>query len=827
MDQIVLSEFRLIRIPVTMANEKNGTFDGSKSNGHSNKIGLQRSWLRRETAIPAAQFQGSLSSQKTNGLSNNIGLQWSWLQHEAAMPAAQLQDSLSSEKMNGLSDNIGSQRSWSQQEEAVPAAQLLPAAQYQGSLSSEQTITTTDGDSDDKETYSDIVLKYISDMLMDENMEDKKCMYQECSALQATVKPFYDILGENYPPQGMCSKSKIGQNQNQLLNYTKDDVPYKIEDSSWIGEFFNSQMPTGFESPLSANLSAGYSSQYSFSSSGSSTVIDGLPDSPIYEINLSEYFSENKQDSGLGEFEEASQVVPKLNMGISAENGRVMRAPKKETDLELKVGKREDAIGVPFQMNATHSDDENGPKRQKDPHREDLDLEDRQSNKHSAVYSDNVIRTESFDEVLLCGGRNGKNFADMQVQVLQNGVQKSVQNGSMKGSQGPKTVGKKQGKKEVVDLRSLLLICAQSVAADDTRGANETLKQIRQHASAYGDGSQRLANYFADGIAARLSGSGGRLFTMISSGALSSAAEILKAYQLLLVATPFKKISHFMTYQTVLNVAEGETRLHIVDFGILYGFQWPSLIQCLANRPGGPPMLRITGIEFPQPGFRPAERIEETGRRLEDYAKSFGVPFEYQAIATKWENLDVEELGLRSDEVLVVNCLGRLRNLLDETVVQDSPRNIVLNKIRSMNPRVFIQGVVNGAYNASFFITRFREALFHYSALFDALETTVPRDNQQRFLIEKEIFGREILNVVACEGSERLERPETYKQWQGRTQRAGFVQLPLDRSILSKSRDKVKTFYHKDFGVDEDGNWMLLGWKGRTIHALSTWRPST
>ena len=86
--------------------------------------------------------------------------------------------------------------------------------------------------------------------------------------------------------------------------------------------------------------------------------------------------------------------------------------------------------------------------------------------------------------------------------------------------------------------------------------------------------------------------------------------------------------------------------MHIVDFGILYGFQWPSLIQSLASRPGGPPMLRITGIDFPQPGFRAAERIEETGRRLADYAKSFGVPFEYHAIATKWENLDVEELSL-------------------------------------------------------------------------------------------------------------------------------------------------------------------------------------
>lgn len=720
-----------------------------------------------------------------------------------------------SNNMNRLSNNNGLQMPWLHQEAS------MPATQFRGSLSSEKSITTSDGESDDTEQYSDIVLKYISDMLMDENMEEKKCMYQECSALQATVKPFYDILGENYPPQGLCNSNMVGEKQKLSLNYYEDDVQNKIEDSSWIGEYFNSQMPWGFESPLTANPSAGYSSQYSFSSSGSSTVIDGLPDSPIYDLSL----SESKQGLGIGDFEETIQVVPKRNFVSGVENGLHFRAPKKEIDPDLQPGKRDDAIGVAFRMNAAHSDDENGPKRQKDPHREDLDLEDRQSNKLSAIYPDNVIRTESFDKVLLCSG-NSRIFSDLQLEILQNGVQKNVQSGSAKGSQGSKTRGRKQGKREVVDLRALLVHCAQAVATDDTRGANEILKQIRQHASAYGDGTQRLANYFADGLVARLSGSGGRLFTSLTSG-LTSAAEILKAYQLSLVAIPYKKISHIITYQTVLNVAEKSMRLHIVDFGILYGFQWPSLIQCLANRPGGPPMLRITGIDFPQPGFRAAERIEETGRRLADYAKSFGVPFEYHAIATKWENLDIEELSLRSDEVLVVNCLYRFRNLLDETVVVESPRNIVLNKIRSMNPRVFIHGVVNGAYNAPFFITRFREALFHYSALFDAMESVVPRDHPQRLMLEKELYGREILNVVACEGVERVERPETYKQWQVRIQRAGFVQLPLDRTILSKARDKVKSFYHKDFGVDEDGKWMLFGWKGRISNAMATWRPST
>ena len=80
----------------------------------------------------------------------------------------------------GVSNNIGLQRPWLQQETT------MPATQFRGSLSSEKSITIADGESEDTMLYSDIVLKYISDMLMDENMEEKKCLYQECSALQAT-----------------------------------------------------------------------------------------------------------------------------------------------------------------------------------------------------------------------------------------------------------------------------------------------------------------------------------------------------------------------------------------------------------------------------------------------------------------------------------------------------------------------------------------------------------------------------------------------------------------------------------------------------------------
>uniref|UniRef100_A0A6N2MIC2 Uncharacterized protein n=1 Tax=Salix viminalis TaxID=40686 RepID=A0A6N2MIC2_SALVM len=260
----------------------------------------------------------------------------------------------------------------------------------------------------------------------------------------------------------------------------------------------------------------------------------------------------------------------------------------------------------------------------------------------------------------------------------------------------------------------------------------------------------------------------------------------------------------------ILQAAEKATTLHIVDFGVLYGFQWPILIQQLSLLPNGPPKLRLTGIELPQQGSRPAERIEETGRRLAKYCERFKVPFEYNPIAAQnWERIPIEDLKINRDEVLAVHCQCRLKNLFDETVEVDCPKNAILKLIREMNPDIFVHTIMNGSYNAPFFLTRFREALFHFSSLFDMFDSTLPREDQARIMFEGEFYGRDAMNVVACEGQERVERPETYKQWQVRTARQGFKTLPLDQKLMTKFRGKLKNHYHKDFVIDEDNDWML------------------
>ncbi|PRQ34150.1 hypothetical protein RchiOBHm_Chr5g0065641 [Rosa chinensis] len=44
------------------------------------------------------------------------------------------------------------------------------------------------------------MLKYISDTLLEEDLEGKPCMLQNCLALQAAEKSFYDLLNPKYRP---------------------------------------------------------------------------------------------------------------------------------------------------------------------------------------------------------------------------------------------------------------------------------------------------------------------------------------------------------------------------------------------------------------------------------------------------------------------------------------------------------------------------------------------------------------------------------------------------------------------------------------------------
>ncbi|CAD6252565.1 unnamed protein product [Miscanthus lutarioriparius] len=107
--------------------------------------------------------------------------------------------------------------------------------------------------------------------------------------------------------------------------------------------------------------------------------------------------------------------------------------------------------------------------------------------------------------------------------------------------------------------------------------------------------------------------------------------------------------------------------------------------------------------------------------------------------------------------------------------------------------------------------------------MFDMPDATVSWDSDLRLAVERDLIGRCALNVVACEGHDWVERPETYRQWQARNRKAGLRQLPFFPNAEKILSEKMRNEYHKDFVIDVENDWLLQGWKGRILYAMSTW----
>ncbi|MCO5588887.1 hypothetical protein L7F22_042848 [Adiantum nelumboides] len=384
-----------------------------------------------------------------------------------------------------------------------------------------------------------------------------------------------------------------------------------------------------------------------------------------------------------------------------------------------------------------------------------------------------------------------------------------------------------------IDLNDMLLQCAYAVGLNDTTAAKAVACKVKQQTSPYGSAAERLAHYFVKALYARFAGTGWSLYTGHLSQPRPSPTQILESTMKYISSCPFTKASHLFANETVLGVAKRASTLHIIEHQMT-GLQYPSLFKQLAALPGGPPKVKLVGLVVPHYSMLPAQTevlyssLEEIGRRLAKCAALFKVPFHFTAwVGTRgmWRLQDFVSSKRPPEEVFVFISTSFLRFVMDDIL---DPRPVRLKSFKMLcdvRPDVFIQGVVSGAYSTPFYSTRFKEALFHFACVFDVLETFIERNNSDRVVFESEVLGKAILNVVACEGLLVSGRVEKYKQWQAALEEAGMQQLSLNANTVHQVEGLLKS-WHKDYIVTEDRQYLLLGWKGRILYALATWKSS-
>ncbi|KAL5703729.1 Proteasome subunit YC7alpha/Y8 (protease yscE subunit 7) [Ranunculus cassubicifolius] len=267
-----------------------------------------------------------------------------------------------------------------------------------------------------------------------------------------------------------------------------------------------------------------------------------------------------------------------------------------------------------------------------------------------------------------------------------------------------------------------------------------------------------------------------------------------------------------------------EEGVHIVDFDINQGSQYITLIQALASQPGkSPPHVRITGVDDPETVQRTVGGLRVIGKRLENLAEAVGVPLEFHAVAVKTEDVTPSMLACRPNEALVVNFAFQLHHMPDESVSTLNQRDHLLRMVKSLKPKLVTVVEQDVNTNTAPFFPRFVEAYNYYSAVFESLDATLPRESTDRMNVERHCLARDIINIVACESEDRIERYEVAGKWRARMTMAGFKPYPLSTYVNGSIRDLLKQYCER-YKVKEESGGLQFGLEDKILIVVSAWK---
>ncbi|KAF8026626.1 hypothetical protein BT93_F3191 [Corymbia citriodora subsp. variegata] len=403
------------------------------------------------------------------------------------------------------------------------------------------------------------------------------------------------------------------------------------------------------------------------------------------------------------------------------------------------------------------------------------------------------------------------------------------------------------------DFKGLRLVHLLMAAAEalSSKGENRELAQVilvrlkelvSPASGGGGTNMERLAAQFTDALQSLLGGAGAQGGGKHPigdrphrQGGCYSQTDVLVAFQLLQDMSPYVKFGHFTANQAILEAVGHERRVHVVDYDIMEGVQWASLMQAFVSQEGGRPAphLQITALSRAGSGRRSTATVLETGRRLAAYAKSVGQPFSFhQCRLDPDETFRPAVLKLVRGEALIFNCMLYLPHS-----AYHPPSSIAsfLSGARALSPRMvtLVEEEAGPAGGGAGFMGRFMDSLHHYSAVYDSLEAGFPMQDWARALVERVFLGPRIAGSLARmyrgrpgEGEEEEEEGNgcSWGEWLGAE---GFKPGRVSFSNHCQAKLLVGLFNDGYRAEEVAGNRLILGWKSRRLLSASIWTAAS
>ncbi|KAG0622126.1 hypothetical protein M758_3G073700 [Ceratodon purpureus] len=427
--------------------------------------------------------------------------------------------------------------------------------------------------------------------------------------------------------------------------------------------------------------------------------------------------------------------------------------------------------------------------------------------------------------LLAAQGNNGNQGGGMALEMQQGGQQNrpgdapiiKVLDTASSLKMEPKSGGQQANSTTGLQLVHLLLACAEAVANEQMDLAHVVLARLSAMLVPCTTTMQRLGSVFVDALHARITqtATSGR-YKGLERDKDVAMLDMLQAFSGIYEFTPFIKLPHLTLNQIILDAVEGEAHIHVIDLNTGWrGMQWPAFIQALALRPGGPPKLRITSIGK-------SDDLEHSREKLQDYALNLQVPFEFCPIMCDLKAFDVRMVDIRDWEVVCINSVNQFHQLL---TWGDDRFHRFLCDLRSLHPRVLAFTENDADHNSSTFLHRFFECLRYYSAVYDALDASLPQGSYALQQVEHLFTGQKIRNIVACEGEDRITRHETLANWSRRMEMAGFRATPIGTRAISQARLLLHLYFAQSgYTLRTENGAVVLGWDNMPLLGATAWR---
>ncbi|KAJ8478626.1 hypothetical protein OPV22_022353 [Ensete ventricosum] len=399
-------------------------------------------------------------------------------------------------------------------------------------------------------------------------------------------------------------------------------------------------------------------------------------------------------------------------------------------------------------------------------------------------------------------------------------------------------------------MEQLLVHCANAIESNDATLAQQILWVLNNIAPPDGDSNQRLTSAFLRALIARASKTGScKMLTAVAARADADLALHLHRFSAIDLAsfidlTPWHRFGYAAANAAIVEAVEGLPVVHIVDLSTTHCMQMPTLIDLLANRPEGPPFIRLTVPTFTTTATPPMLDMsyDELGSRLVNFARSRNVSMEFimipsdpsEAFDSLIEQIRVQRL-VSEGEAVIVNCQMLLHYIPEETVGAivstmnvNSPilslRTMFLKVLRSLEPTLVTLVEEDADFTACDVVGRLRSAFNYLWIPYDAVDTFLPKGSEQRRWYEAGLCWK-IENVIAQEGLQRVERLEPKGRWAQRMRAAGFRSVGFTEEAAGEVKSMLGE-HAAGWGLKKEDEDLMLTWKGHNVVFASAWMPS-